>query len=371
VTVEHGGETSELTCSLPWGSTGYFDYAKGFTPEFAGIEDFEGTVIHPQEWPEDFDYAGKRVVVIGSGATAVTLIPAMADDVEHITMLQRSPSYLMEVPRESPFAGPLQRVLPRKQAHSAARWMHWGEFHLFIAACQRWPNVVRRWIRREAIKRLPEGYDVDTHFNPRYNPWDQRMCYVPHGDFFQAIRSGKASVVTDRIDRFTRNGIGLESGDELAADVIVTATGFSMQLAGGMSIEVDGKSVDLADTVLYKGSMLSGIPNFLMNIGYTNASWTLKVNLTGDYAIRLLRHMDESGHQIVTPLAPANGAVVPMSVLQSGYFDRATGLLPKMGADAPWVMHMNYPKDIRLLRRRPIVDEGVRFSKATAAATTR
>ena len=366
VTVEHDGGTSEITCSLLWGNTGYYDHAAGYTPDFPGMEEYAGTLIHPQDWPEDFDYTGKRVVVIGSGATAVTLVPAMADRVEHITMLQRSPSYLMALPRKSPFAGPLQRILPGKKAHTAAKWAHWAVFQLTFTLCKKQPRLMRRIIRRDAIRHLPEGYDVDTHLNPTYDPWDQRMCLVPDGDFFKAIRDGKASIVTDRIARFTPKGLLLESGAELEADVIVTATGFTMLMGGGASFEVDGEPVRFADAVLYKGQMLSGVPNAVITIGYTNASWTLKANLTGEYVVRLLKHMDATGAQIAMPLAPAPGTAVKMNLLSSGYFDRAADILPKMGSEAPWALYMNYPKDVKLLRKGPIADAGIRFSRASA-----
>jgi cation diffusion facilitator CzcD-associated flavoprotein CzcO len=365
ITYAHAGQTGELTCSMLWGNTGYFDHEKGYTPDFAGMSDFRGTIIHPQEWPEDFDYSGKRVVVIGSGATAVTLVPAMADKVEHITMLQRSPSYLMAVPWKSPFAGPLQKLLPTAAAHKAATWAHWAQFQMLYTLSQRRPAFIRRQIRKDAVRRLPEGYDVDRHFNPAYDPWDQRMCFIPGGDFFKAVSAGKASVVTDRIDRFTETGIRLESGEELRADVIVTATGFTMLMGGGIEIEVDGEPFRIHDAVLYKGLMLSGMPNFVMSIGYTNASFTLKVNLTGDYMVRLLKHMDETGMQIVTPLAPPDGEVGPLALLSAGYFDRAADILPMSGAKDPWALYMFYPKDRGVLRRRPIADEGVRFARAT------
>ena len=368
VTVEHPGGTSQITCSLLWTNTGYYRHAEGYTPDFAGMDSFEGTIIHPQAWPEEFDYTGKRVVVIGSGATAITLIPAMADQVEHITMLQRSPTYVITMPRMSWASGPLHLLLPKERADLATKWYHWGLVQFSYTASKRWPNVVRRALRLAAKLQLPRGYDVDTHFNPRYKPWDQRLCLVPDGDFFRVIRRGQASIVTDTIERFTPTGIALESGERLEADVIITATGFSLEWAGGMTFEVDGEPIRIADTVTYKGLMLSGIPNYVLSGGYTNASFTLKVNLTGDYVVRLLRHLDETGDQIVMPLAPPEDAVVPWMDLSSGYIQRSVDEIFKAGAIEPWAIYQNYPKDVRLLRKGPLVDDGLRFSRATAMA---
>ncbi len=361
------GETVELTCSFVYGATGYYRYDEGFTPEFEGTERFEGTIVHPQFWPEDLDYAGKRVVVIGSGATAVTLVPAMAGDAAHVTMLQRSPSYVVTLPAEDPIANWLRRRLPAQRAYEIVRWknvlMMLGSFNV----SRRFPDFMRKVIRRGVERNLPEGYDVDTHFNPRYNPWDQRMCLVPDNDLFDAIGAGTASVVTDQIETFTEKGLRLASGAELEADVIVTATGLNLLILGGIEIEVDGEPVDYADKVAYKGMMLCDVPNLALALGYTNASWTLKCDLVARYVCRLINHMDAHGYEIATPAAPDPSVPVePFIDFSSGYVLRSIERLPKQGATQPWRLHQNWFRDIRLLRRGP-VDDSMTFSRATRA----
>ena len=361
------GETVELTSNFVYGATGYYRYDEGFTPEFEGTERFEGTIVHPQFWPEDLDYAGKRVVVIGSGATAVTLVPAMAGDAAHVTMLQRSPSYVVTLPAEDRIANWLRRRLPAQRAYEIVRWknvlMMLGSFKL----SRRFPDFMRRVIRRGVERNLPEGYDVDTHFNPRYNPWDQRMCLVPDSDLFEAIGSGTASVVTDQIDTFTERGLKLACGTELEADVIVTATGLNLLILGGIEFEVDGGPVDLADRVAYKGMMLCGVPNLALALGYTNASWTLKCDLVAQYVCRLINHMDAHGYEIATPAGPDPSLPVePFLDFTSGYVLRSIDSLPKQGATQPWRLHQNWFRDIRLLRRGP-VDDSMVFSRAARA----
>ncbi|MBQ1058722.1 flavin-containing monooxygenase [Micromonospora sp. C32] len=365
------GEDVTLTCGFLFTNSGYYRYDEGYTPRFPGVERYAGTLVHPQHWPADLDYTGKRVVVIGSGATAVTLVPALAERAAHVTMLQRSPTYVVALPSRDPFADAARRWLPPQAAYTVARWKNVTLGVANFQLSRRAPGVVKRFLRRAAKGRLPAGYDVDRHFSPRYDPWDQRLCVVPDGDLFAALRAGRASVVTDTIDTFTERGIRLASGEELAADVVVTATGLNLLALGGMTLAVDGADVDLASTVAYKGMMLSGVPNFAMTIGYTNASWTLKADLVATYVCRLLRHLDDTGQQIVTPLAPDTDDLAPIIDLKSGYVLRAVDQLPKQGPRAPWRLHQNYPRDVRLMRHGPLTD-GVRFARAgvPAAATS-
>jgi monooxygenase len=363
------GKTVRMTCSLLFACSGYYRYEQGYTPEFDGVADFAGPVVHPQHWPDDLDYRGKRVLVIGSGATAVTLVPAMAGTASHVTMLQRSPSYVVALPSVDPAAERLRRLLPTKAAYSVLRWRNMLRMLLLFQLSRHAPDLVKRLIRKGLKAQLPPGYDVDTHFSPRYNPWDQRMCFVPDGDLLRAIRKGRASVVTDQIDRFTRSGVRLASGAELEADIIVTATGLDLVPMGGVTLSVDGADVQFARTVAYKGMMLSGVPNFVYTLGYTNASWTLKSDLVARYVCRLLRHMDARGHRVATPKAPASTAVEPFIDLQSGYIKRVIDQMPKQGTSAPWRLHQNYPRDVLLLRHGPVDDEGIEFGRARAPRT--
>ena len=295
------GERLQMTCNFLHSCCGYYSYDGGYTPDFAGTERFEGDVVHPQQWPEDLDYEGKRVVVIGSGATAVTLVPAMAERASHVTMLQRSPSYVVSLPAVDPLARALRRFLPPKLAYSVLRWKNVLMTMLVFQVSRRRPEFIKRLIRRGLERQLPAGYDIDTHFKPTYNPWDQRMCLVPDGDLFASISNGSASVATDRIETFTERGLALESGAELEADVVVTATGLNLVPLGGIALVVDGKPVELPETMGYKGMMLSGVPNLAVSLGYTNASWTLKCDLTCEYVCRLLNHMDRGGYAYCTP----------------------------------------------------------------------
>jgi cation diffusion facilitator CzcD-associated flavoprotein CzcO len=357
------GERQQLTCGFLFMCTGYYRYDEGYTPHFEGVERFAGQVVHPQHWPEDLDYAGKRVVVIGSGATAVTLVPAMAGEAAHVTMLQRSPSYVVSLPGTDPLAGLLRRVLPPKRAYPIVRWKNVLLATGFFKACRRAPGLMKALIRKGVVNRLPEGYDVDTHFAPRYQPWDQRLCLVPDGDLFETISRGDASVVTDRIETFTERGLRLESGAELEADVIVTATGLNLLMLGGMRIVVDGREVELSETVGYKGMMLSGVPNLAIALGYTNASWTLKCDLVTQYVCRLLNHMDRAGYRQATPREPGRSvATEPFLDLASGYVLRSIHALPKQGSRAPWRLYQNYMRDVLMLRRGPLEDEGIAFS---------
>ena len=371
VTLERDGRQWDVTCDFLFGATGYYDYASGHAPHFEGQEDFEGTIVHPQFWPEDLDYKNKNVVVIGSGATAVTLIPAMADDTAHITMLQRSPSYVMPLPRKDPIANGLRKVLPAKAAYAATRRFNVGKGRFIYSLCQKQPKLARRIIRALNVKYLPEGFDVATHFNPVYNPWDQRLCAVPDADLFKVIGKGKASVVTDKIARFTKTGILLQSGRELPADIIVTATGLNVKLFGGIEVSVDGEVKDPSESLTYKAFMLSGIPNLAFMFGYTNSSWTLKVGLVCDHLCRVLRYMDQHGYTTVMAVADdPNIRTRPMLDFEAGYIQRAADGLPRQGDSGPWTIEMDYWADHARLRKGSVEDPALRFSTADRAATT-
>ncbi|MCX7619304.1 MAG: NAD(P)/FAD-dependent oxidoreductase [Acidimicrobiales bacterium] len=362
------GERLVVTCSFLFSCCGYYRYDRGYLPDFPDMEKFAGTLVHPQEWPEDLDYAGKRVIVIGSGATAVTLVPAMAQTAAHVTMLQRSPTYMISVPTVNPLAGFIRRVLPERLAGALLRWLHaLGTQGMYNLSRKR-PQLVRRLLRRGVERQLPPGYDVETHFNPRYDPWDQRLCAVTDGDLFAAIRNGSASVVTDRIDRFTERGILLESGRELEADIIVTATGLELLFIGGMELAVDGKVMDVTNKLAYKGMMLEDVPNFAMAVGYTNASWTLKADLTSQLVARLLNEMRERGMRQATPVnRDPDVHPQPLLSLTSGYVLRAVDRFPKQGNRFPWRVYQSYLRDYRAMRLRPVVDEGLELSNPVPA----
>lgn len=366
VTVERTetGERVRFTCGFLFACTGYYRYDEGYTPELPGVDRFGGRVVHPQHWPEDLDYTGKRVVVIGSGATAVTLVPAMSERAAHVTMLQRSPTYILSLPARDRVADAMRSRLPASVAYPLVRYKNVTLGSATYTLSRRAPRFVRALLRREVQRRLPRGYDVDTHFKPKYDPWDQRLCLVPDGDLFEAIRGGRASVVTDRIATFTEEGIALESGTELAADVVVTATGLNLLTMGGMSLVVDGAPVDVPSTVGYKGMMLSGVPNMALALGYTNASWTLKCDLVSEYVCRLLRHMDERGYRSCAPRAPDPSMPrEPFLDLAAGYIQRSLHLLPKQGARAPWRLHQSYFRDVRMFRHAPLEDEAMVFAR--------
>jgi cation diffusion facilitator CzcD-associated flavoprotein CzcO len=372
VTLERDGKQWDVTCGFLFGATGYYDYAKGHEPELEGREEFEGQIVHPQFWPEDLDYTGKQVVVIGSGATAVTLIPAMAEAAGHITMLQRSPTYVMPLPRKDPIANNLRKVLPTKAAYAATRRFNIGKGRFIYNLCQKQPAVAKRIIRAANVKFLPKDFDVATHFNPSYNPWDQRLCAVPDADLFKTIAQGKASVVTDRIVRLTKTGILLESGKELKADLIVTATGLKLLPFGGIQVSVDGDVKDAHDCLVYKSFMLSGIPNMAFAFGYTNSSWTLKVDLVCEHLCRILDHMDSRGYTTVVPVCdnPDIGRR-PMLDFPAGYILRAVERFPQQGTEGPWTIEMDYWADHSRLRKGPVQDAALRFSTvkpATASA---
>jgi cation diffusion facilitator CzcD-associated flavoprotein CzcO len=357
------GETVTLTCGFLFVNSGYYRYDEGYTPDFPGLDSFGGEVIHPQHWPEDLDYAGKRVVVIGSGATAMTLVPALAKEAAGVTMLQRSPTYVVSMPGEDGLANFLRRYLPDRAAYPIVRWKNVALQGLSYRLSRRRPELMKRLLRRGVVKALPPGYDVDTHFKPRYDPWDQRLCLVPDADLFEALHDGSAEIVTDRIATFIADGIELESGRELKADVVVTATGLNLLFLGGMRVSVDGEERDMARALTYKGTMLSDLPNFAYTLGYTNASWTLKADLTCEYVCRLLNHMDAGGYRICTP--EVNDPLVaeePLLDFSSGYVLRSIDQLPKQGSKEPWRLRQNYPVDLRMLRHGPVADGVMRFS---------
>ncbi|HZV75143.1 MAG TPA: NAD(P)/FAD-dependent oxidoreductase [Conexibacter sp.] len=359
------GDSERLTCDFLFVCTGYYRYDQGYTPQFEGSDRFSGEIVHPQHWPEDLDYDGKRVVVIGSGATAVTLVPSLAERAAHVTMLQRSPSYIVALPGRDPIADFLRSKLPARAAYPIVRWKNVTLQALMYHLSRRAPRFMRRVLRRGVERQLPPGYDVETHFTPTYDPWDQRVCLVPDADLFKAIGSGDASVVTDRIETFTERGLRLASGAELEADVIVTATGLNVLLLGGMAIGVDGREIDMSETVGYKGMMFSGLPNMAVTLGYTNASWTLKADLCAEYVCRLLNHMDAHGYRTVTPLEPdPSQPTVPFLDLRSGYVLRSLDTLPKQGDRTPWRLHQNYALDILMLKRGPLEDEAIAFARA-------
>ncbi len=362
VTVDSDGEPFEMTCDFLWSCGGYYDYDQPYAPEFPGVDRFTGPVIHPQQWPGDLDHAGKRVVVIGSGATAVTLVPAMTDTAAHVTMLQRTPTYVVSLPARDPIARGLQRVLPEQLAYRITRRKNVALQTGIYRLSQRFPSAARRLIRTGNVRALPEGYDVDTHFNPPYQPWDQRMCLVPDGDLFRAISDGKASIVTDTIETFTERGLLLASGRELEADVVITATGLNLKPMSGVALVVDGEEVKLPETIAYKAMMLSGVPNYAFTIGYTNASWTLKADLVSEYVCRLLAHLDEHGLRSAVP-RPAPG-IEPRPFLDftPGYVLRSLADLPSQGSEEPWRLRQSYRYDRRRILKGEIDDGALEFA---------
>ncbi len=363
------GEVVELTCGFLLSCSGYYRYDRGYLPDFDGMDRFPGPIVHPQAWPDDLDHTGQRVVVIGSGATAVTLVPSMADTAAHVTMLQRSPSYIAAVPGKNPVAGALRWALPTRLSAPAIRWMMALGTQASYTVSQRWPGPVKKVLRKMLEVQLPKGYDIDTHFTPKYNPWDQRFCAVPDGDLFKAIRSGAASVVTDHVDTFTETGIRLQSGAELEADIIITATGLELLFVGGIVLTVDGQEVDVSERLTYKGMMLEGVPNAAVAIGYTNASWTLKCDLTCEYVTRLLNHMHDTGLRQCTPRNDDPQVTPePLLSLSSGYVLRAADRFPKQGSRFPWRVYQSYWKDYRALKGSDIVDGAMAFSNPAPRA---
>ncbi len=357
-------ERVEMTCTFLYMCTGYYEYTQGYTPDWPGRERFAGRVIHPQAWPDDLDYAQKRVVVIGSGATAVTLVPALAQRAAHVTMLQRSPTYIVARPSEDAVVNWLRRRLPTPVAHRLARWKNILLGMYFYTLARRRPDFTKQAILRMTRAQLGPEYDVEAHFSPAYNPWDQRICIVPDADLFAAIKAGKVSVVTDQIETFTETGIRVRSGDELPADVIVTATGLNMRLMSGVQLIVDGAPVALGETLSYRGMMYSGVPNLASSFGYTNASWTLKCELIAQYICRLLAYMDAHGYTECLPQRPASVAGMESAInLTSGYVNRALATLPRQGASKPWRTYQNYARDLLNLRFSMLNDGAMVFSR--------
>ncbi len=366
VHASHDGEPVSITCSFLLMCSGYYRYDQGYRPEFPGAAEFGGQLADPQHWPADLDYAGKRVVVIGSGATAVTLVPAMAQTAAHVTMVQRSPSYVLSMPADDAIATRLLSLLGVRRGYAVTRWKNALIGILIYQLSQRRPAMIRKWIRKLAIGQLPAGYDVDTHFNPAYNPWDQRLCLVPDGDLFTAIRDGRASIVTGQIATFTERGLRLESGPELPADIVVTATGLQLLAFGGAQLTVDDRPVDLPETMAYKGMMLSGVPNFAFTIGYTNASWTLKADLVSEFTCRLLAYMDARGYRSCVPVADPSVTRRPLLDFAAGYVLRSIDQFPRAGSRAPWRLGMSYLSDVVTLRYGRIGDAAMRFSRPPA-----
>ncbi len=359
------GEHLTISCGWLFSASGYYRYDEGFTPQFEGRERFQGEIVHPQHWPEHLDYRAKRVVVIGSGATAVTLIPALARTAAHVTMLQRSPSYVLSVPSSDRIANSLPTVLGTKRAYAITRRKNIARQRAIFRFCRVFPHTARRLIRHHIAKQLPKGYPVDEHFNPVYNPWDQRLCVVPDGDLFKAIRDGSASIVTDRIATFTERGIKLESGRTLDADIIVTATGLNLQAFGGITLTVDGAVVNPPDKVAFRGLMLDGVPNFAFAFGSTNLSWTLRVGLVAEHFCRLLAYMDSHGHAVCYPefANPAMGTR-PFVESSAGYVMRSIEQFPRQGAEGPWQMSNDHRSNVKTLRQGPVADENLRFGSA-------
>ncbi|MBB5210840.1 flavin-containing monooxygenase [Microbulbifer hydrolyticus] len=369
LTGTRDGETATYTCSVLISCTGYYDYARGHEPKFAGTENFQGLLVHPQHWPQELDYTDKNIVVIGSGATAVTLVPALAEKARHVTMLQRSPTYILSMPGRDRLLGALKKLMPEALVYRFARWRNLRLHRLMFKASKRWPRFMRKLMLRGVRKALSGSADM-RHFTPEYLPWDQRLCAVPDGDLFEAVKSGKASVVTDEIDAFTERGIRLKSGSEIEADIAVSATGLKLQLLGGMALSVDGQPVDMRNRLTYKGVLMEGVPNMAWVFGYTNAAWTLKSDLSAGYICRLLNHLDKHGLGVFLPV-DREGCVAEESVmaaLQSGYVQRADGILPRQGTRYPWRLLNDYERDKKILLTGPLEDGVLNFYPSVRGA---
>jgi len=358
---EESGQHEHIAARWIFNASGYYRYDKGYAPHFKGQSQFNGQIVHPQHWPEDLEYKNKRVVVIGSGATAVTLVPALAKSASHVTMLQRTPSYVLPVPVDDPIAKHLRAWFSEDTAFKAARLFNIAKQRWVYAFCQRFPHRARKIIRSLNAKMLPEGYPVDIHFNPPYNPWEQRLCAVPGGDLFESISKGKASVATDTIDTFTETGIKLDSGQHIEADIIVTATGLNLLPLGGIVPKIDGEAISLPECVTYKGMLLSGVPNFAIAVGYTASSWTLKIGLLCEHFTRLLNHMEEHGFTQCTPVADPNMETQPLLNFGAGYIQRSLEQLPRQGMQFPWSMSFNYAQDVKIFRKGRVDDPALKF----------
>ncbi|MEM9669951.1 MAG: NAD(P)/FAD-dependent oxidoreductase [Pseudomonadota bacterium] len=368
VKAEHNGKTVELTCSFLYMCSGYYKYDKGYTPDFEGMSDFAGQIVHPQFWSDDVDYTGKKAVIIGSGATAVTLVPELAKTAEHVVMLQRSPTYMVSRPAKDWIANSLRAILPSKLAYDITRWKNIRLTSWFYKRSQAKPEKVKKKLLEMLGKHLKPDYDIGTHFTPSYGPWDQRLCLVPDADMFDAINDGRASIVTDHIERFEEAGIRLKSGELLEADLVVTATGLELQILGGMALSVDGQDLTPGELINYKGLMFADVPNFVNTFGYTNASWTLKADITAAYVCRILNRLDETDTDYCVPLFPEAGVDLKSDVpLTSGYFARAADRLPKQGSEAPWQLTHDYLSDRKLLRDEPLEDGYLTFKRTVGA----
>lgn len=361
VQTQQGKSQTKMSCDFLFLGSGYYRYDQGYLPNFPGVANFNGQLIHPQHWPEELDYQGKKIVVIGSGATAVTLVPELAKKAASVTMLQRTPTYIMNLPREDVIANFLKRVLPKSWAHSIARWKNISFALLFYQASRRWPKTIKAFLQKMARKET--GPDVSLqHLDPPYQPWDQRLCLVPDGDFFHALRKGEAEIVTDHIKTFTQDGLELQSGKTLEADIVISATGLKIQILGGVAFSVDGESMNLADLHAYRGVMLSDLPNLGLAIGYTNASWTLKCDLNCQYICRLLNYMEEQDYESCTPhFDPETYDSEPLLDLNAGYVQRALDILPQQGSGGPWKVHQNYFKDLVSLRFGTLKDDALDY----------
>jgi cation diffusion facilitator CzcD-associated flavoprotein CzcO len=352
---------TQLTCNFLHLCVGYYDYDAGYTPEFAGREQFRGRIVHPQFWTDDIEYANKRVVVIGSGATAVTLVPELAKRAAHVTMLQRSPTYVLSVPAKDPLAARARKHFSTERAFSVTRWKNVLLGMAFYQWCRRFPAHAKRVLVGQVKKHLRDADTVEKHFTPTYNPWDQRLCFVPDNDLFDAIKAGRASVVTDHIDAFTETGIRLRSGETLEADLVVTATGLSLKPFGKIALEVDGAPIDPAKTMVYRGMMASDVPNMAFSTGYTNASWTLKCDLTSRFVCRLLNYMDQHGYTRCVPRRDPDVEEVPLINFSSGYVQRALAQMPRQGSIVPWKLYQNYALDLMLIDRGRLDDDVMEF----------
>ena len=366
--IERGAsdQIEDVSCNVLYLCGGYYNYDQGYLPEFEGYDDFEGTIIHPQKWPEDLNYENKKVVVIGSGATAVTIVPAMADKVSKITMLQRSPTYYMSAPDQRAFDGFIKKITTDKLGYFLIRWKNILLGRFFVSQIKNKPEKWKNFLINGVKEHLGEDYDIEKHFTPKYKPWDQRLCFVPNGDMFEAINSGKAEVVTDTIDKFTKEGILLNSGEVIDADIIVTATGLNMQLLNGIDITIDNQKLDISERIQYKTMMFSDVPNLIATFGYTTASWTLGADLTSEYACKLINLMDSKEMDYFYPEAgpdvEGNGDFLD---LNSGYIQRVADKLPKQGSRDPWINTQNYLKDLFQVRFKSIEDSDLKFKKAS------
>jgi monooxygenase len=367
VTSVHDGEESQFSCNFLMMCSGYYNYAEGYTPEFSGMDDYTGTVVHPQHWPEDLDYEGKNVVVIGSGATAMTLVPAIAESAASVTMLQRSPTYVVSRPDQDKVANALRKFLPERWAYALTRFKNTRMQQFIYNKTRTQPEKVKKQLVGLVKQALGPDYDVDKHFTPKYNPWDQRLCLIPNSDLFKSIRSGKTKVVTEQIDCITSSGVQLKTGEVLSADILVTATGLNLQLLGGAEFSIDGKAIDFPETVSYKGMMYSNVPNLIQTFGYVNASWTLRADLTSEYACRVINHMDKLDVQQVTPEVRAEDEDMELGPwiqdFSAGYMQRVMHLFPKQGNRDPWRNTQDYALDKKLIRNAPLEDGSLAFGR--------